>query len=249
MADQEPLNTQKVQPILSVIPEVYYDLIGRVPAGIMTVLGGLWIVSSSHPLGDRGLASLESLDWAPAMVLLALLTMSGYTVGLVLNVGGWAVYRTYRRRLFMRVMKAHRAHFAPLVRRANQQLALHLVEDDSRWSDSDVTTLSYAQLDWLDRSINDHLKRADRHARVILPKLGAEAMLCNNLVAGIVVLAVTNAIWSFPELGVSTRGAVLAVGVVCLTIAAAWHRNQQLLKRQFSLLNDVFGTHSDTVAR
>ena len=239
MTTQGPPEQDKIAQAISVVPEIYYDMISRVPVGIMTVLGTVWLSPPLRPTLD--FEGLKDLGWAPTTVLVGLLLLTAYTVGLLLTQGGHWVYWMYHGALWREEIARHSDQYVPLIRMLNKKLDLHLSTNaDTEW---DVAALSGNAFSRLDHAIHDYLKRADPHSRVILPKLRAEGALCNNLVAGYVVLFLMHAIWTVPAIDIGWRGGVALVLVLALTVSAAWYRNGRVIERHFSLLTAVLSDH------
>jgi hypothetical protein len=98
---------------LSVIPEVYYDLISRVPPGVLVVasLYLLYVPRSSR-------INVEAITASGAALVLAGLLGSGYAVGLLISSLGDNIRQMHRRNDWDVVSKKY-SHLCPaMIRRS-----------------------------------------------------------------------------------------------------------------------------------
>lgn len=215
----------------SMVPEVYYDLISRVPGGTLLLL---WLLQRAGISID--VTQMKDMDWGPSVISLVLLLGGGYVVGMLLTPLGECAFESYRKALWKRRLAGHLG----LVTKFNDQQGLGLPKEGNGTVDLKKSTGQ--ELYRLDRHIHDYLKREDEHARVILPKMRAEAGLCNNLTAAWVVFAVCSA--ALGDISVTFH----AVGFWQLSLLAlpvllsgwgGWTRSGSLTERQYSLLRLV----------
>lgn len=73
--------------ITKLFPDLSYDLIARLPAGVLAVILGFWISGAAW----RDLSWLGSLSWPPAVALLLLLFPFLHTVGVVVSAVSWTL--------------------------------------------------------------------------------------------------------------------------------------------------------------
>jgi len=216
----------------SVIPEIYYDLIARVPAGTLLFL----VIASGGQPSLGKLISATSVG--SAAVFLTLVLLAGYSSGILITRLGSLFHRTYRYRIWRRVLGGERGYAGLITTFNNQFPTLNLPTDDG--GRVAVAMLQAEDVDRLDRVMHDYLKAKDPQAKVLLPKMRAEAALCDHLfvaLIGSVVVVSCALLWS-PQEGLADRLGILATFLAGSTLSAfcAPYRNERLIRRQFSFL-------------
>lgn len=150
----------------SIIPEFYYDLISRIPAGLtliaIVIIGGIssdqrqelitWLVSANHK------------DF-PFLLIFILLICAGYTISIPLSALGAIAHLIYSRKVWKNIENTFCNEIRLLEKHYN--------------SGSDKTKLN--------RLLHDDLKNRNPQAKVILSKMQSEVALCDNLAAAIAI--------------------------------------------------------------
>jgi hypothetical protein len=78
------------------VPQVFYDLIGRVLPGAATILGGLIILSDRRPVGAVDLLTVREVTITSAALLVAAWLFFSYLVGALLGAVAFAVFEDDR---------------------------------------------------------------------------------------------------------------------------------------------------------
>jgi hypothetical protein len=220
-----------VQTLSSMIPEVYFDLISRVPPGVLLVLG---IAYSIRPTLLQDIAPQQTtsgIHEPPYIVLLLLLLGAGYAVGIMLTAFGSIFLKMYGSMQFIKIANS----FSTELRDWIWQLTF-TEQPPTSWD-----SLNKEQCINLYRRLHDHIKSKNRDAARILPKMSAEARLCENTAAACFVFVVLFPIirlFRFHEFHQFWLLLLLLLGFFCSWFAAI-HRNDSFLRRQFSLAEDV----------
>ena len=95
MATEEERDTEGVGAIARLFPDLSYDLIARLPAGILALALGCWVTGSTREV----VAELRTLTWPPAVVFLLLLFPFLHTVGVVVSAVSWTLVAWWLRPL------------------------------------------------------------------------------------------------------------------------------------------------------
>lgn len=159
--------------LAGLVPELYFDLISRVPAGVIL----LAFLATDPDLVTPPIA-LRDLNFAKIVVFAFL----GYAAGLVLNgIGGIALVWTRRWmwRTTLRRDPCARSDIEWFARRQNPDVA-----SSARWTMRE--TDAYA------RHLHDYLRVCHRDFRALLPKLAAETALCANLMVAFLGVALVS---------------------------------------------------------
>jgi hypothetical protein len=216
----------------SLIPEVYVDVISRIPPGTLFVLGLLYAV---RPTLWRDLAPWQTTSGAsvqpPYALLFILLIGGGYSAGIMLTGFGSVLSRFYSHRQFKAVATA----FGKELLGWTWKLAYSLPPPDC-WS-----SVTREQSEVLYRRQHDHLKARSPHAAALLPKMDAEAKLCRNTAAACLsLLILLPAIrWlRYHEFHQMWLLLVLLLGGL-VSYLCALHRNHNFIQRQFSYAEEM----------
>lgn len=215
----------------SLVPEIYYDLIARVPPGSLVVATlFVWL----HPDPHSALIGLRELGWAPVTVLSVIAVGAAYACGELVGPWGDWVSSLYRFRIFRQVSAGH----LPLMTFFRQRFG-----EDVPDQEPDIKKLSDSEVQRIYQQMHDFLKAANEQAKVLLPKSQAEAALCANLCGFVILFLLFSGAWSvshwFFETGappVSWRLVLLLLFGAAVAVRAGWFRSRQLIRRQFSFL-------------
>ena len=80
-------NETKGNDWVTLVPDLFYDLIARIPAGAIVVLFSTWIIVAPTPT-EINIEAIVKLSWAPATILLILLLVFAYATGIFLTAFG-----------------------------------------------------------------------------------------------------------------------------------------------------------------
>jgi hypothetical protein len=165
--------------VMSLIPEVYYDLIARVPAGVVLAIAAAQSILSS--LGR----SLDASAWLTANGILFLTTAAAFLglagiIGILISPIGDRMRSLYWRRSWTAVVVRGPFKAAGSTLRAAGCRLLPRNADWSKLTDSD--------LHGLDRWVGDYLRIRTSYARGLLGKMRAEADMCCYLAASFFLL-------------------------------------------------------------
>ena len=210
--------TDNTSHFISTIPEVYFDLIARVPPG--TFLAVVLFGSLSRD-ASWYVSQVRGMQWGASLAALVLLLGAGFALGVlitplgeVLNRGCWYhVWRTIGQENVSLLNSA----------RGKLKIAFKIREgdpSDEHWN------VVYARLHQL-------LKSADSGANGVLPKMAAELSLCNNsccafAIATLALLARIHC--GRPELYLS-----LLIGMIISRFSAK-KRTKRFIDRHFAYL-------------
>jgi hypothetical protein len=221
----------------SLIPEVYYDLIARVPAGTLLVL-----VALNYFLRSRGLAFPQISTWVSAnsvSVLVAAVGMmgAGGLTGILISPVADLCRRLYWKRGWISVTER-----GPY-REIDQKLKDLGVSFSNR---STWVSMSSTDFHSLDRWMYDYIQEHSERARALLPKLRAEADFCSYMAAAFLILP---AIFLAANVASSISVAHAAISwsnwlgwcLVCwsataLMLYSGAYRTKRLLLRMLSML-------------
>ena len=193
--------------LVSMVPEFYFDLISRVPAGMSLILIVLaYIPPESSPL--REWLVKHALDGTTSILILVMLLVASYSVSVPLTVFGALIHKSHRGV----VCKHAKVIFKPEVSNLENRYGCLLTD--------------YKFL----RLLTDELKSKSSHASFILPKMNAEVSLCNNLAAALMISLFLST--AFSE--VSSDAISFIIIVAIFSILGAAHRFYRLLVRQIS---------------
>jgi len=211
------------------IPEVYYDLIARVPAGGFVVLALLGLY---HPELYRTVIE-GKIETGVAVLLVFVFSVLSYAVGLLLSpLGNWIVER-----FWCRIFAEASCKYKDLIPGIMKDLAIAYYPLPTKGSSENSSSeLAPEQISTSDqygriyRQLHEFLKEADPQAKVVLPKMQAEAALCANLTAGLLLVFVAS-VCRPRDMHLALVWTI--IGLV-LSIWGAWFRNKRLIHRHFS---------------
>jgi len=157
----------------SIVPEFFFDLIARVPPGILLVL---LVLLEFGVLSQTNTDKLFATTGGFVIVLSILLFGAGYSVGIFLSVPGIYIGKLYFKNVWDHFTHTEEA----ILQEISRKLKLNM-----KFANGKPQTRS----DWwrFHRVTHDYLKHKDKDARVMLPKMSAEASLCNNTAAALTV--------------------------------------------------------------
>jgi hypothetical protein len=219
------MNDSPAIPLASLIPEFFYDLIARVPAGAVFVLGVILLTTPETTWTELlGLAHEGKLEGVPFWLLFALLFMLSYAVGILLTLPGWLIRNTYLLWVWRRADRRHGQQIADLA------TSRGLLPTSTTQA---LATLGRSQRGTLYRLLEDELKASDEQARVLLPKMNGEASLCDNLTAAFLLLLLLGLL----RYGCDIKVILIVIPVVWCYIAAPY-RYGSLVDRLLSFAGD-----------
>ncbi len=222
---EESISIPDVKNIPTLIPEIYYDLIARFPAGCILV-GGL-VVLLVHGRVCSGLDKLLTMSSAIALGGLVIYITLAYAAGLLLSSCGALLNAVYWPQVFRTVAAA----YDDVLVESCKEFGIDTQDKDGRIN---ASLLSRAQCARLYRMGHEYLKRKDLEARLVLPKMQAEAGLVTTLACTVIL---GFAAYGLIEHDIPSRRALGVGGVLFVAgVASASHRTRRLFERQFSYL-------------
>ncbi|MGH9759563.1 MAG: hypothetical protein ACREDR_02540 [Blastocatellia bacterium] len=239
---------------VTVIPELYYDLICRVPAGAYLIVGLLTLLGVEV---GRGLESFRDSSW-PVIVGTAILFVgASYVVGILLTpIGHGAGHLLLNPHIWTRIasesnypqmiktfvdMQNHGTQTARRSKEAveGQEAVVPAFEKNKLarwrfiflWHRDDPNRILY-------RFISLYVMSRSEHARLILPKMMAEAALCNHLMAASLVwMTCFCALRGFGIFSaVDRRSVAVGAAVLVFSTVASSYRFSQMVRRQLAFL-------------
>lgn len=215
------------------IPEMYFDVIGRIAPGAFLSLVILAVL-----LPDFGTAvdAFEKLEWGPSLVFLVLLLFASYAVGLLISPVGILGNRGLWRPAWDSAV-------------ASGFCLLQEVEEDLRlgFKLDLLTPLTLNQHGILYRHLHELLKIRQLEAKLLLPRVAAELSLALNFLTAfcltLVLLALHRIVWYWPSFArAASPSPSILIPVVLLVLGivvsryAARDRTNHLVKRHFAYL-------------
>jgi len=228
MGDVEDKLTQAA----SLVPEVYYDLIARIPAGLTLFLGGL-LVTGVLESQAWSLETFRTFNWAPSAGLLALVLAASYVLGILVTPWGYPVRERYYHATWVRLLP----DYADLLAKHQGKFGMAIPLQDLQ-----TGNVTDRLLRRLYGGMHDYLKGSNSQANLILPKMTGEASLCEHLVP--VSLALAGALIGSCLLryGWAALNPNLLLGVLswlalgAASFRAGQFRYERLLRRHFDFL-------------
>jgi hypothetical protein len=247
MSDEERVGGKKEEDLksgaASLIPEVYYDLIARVPAGTLLVLFTLDTFLKSHRLTVPQASTWLSANSVPILVLAVVVMGSGGLVGIVISPLADLCRSFYWKRAWLAVTEK-----GPYKEIDEKLKNLGQLGFPSR---SSWPSLSTADFHGLDRWMYDYIQENSERARTLLPKLRAEADFCSYLAAAFLIFPIVREIGS-ATLQLSSASTPSSLSQMPWTQACAWsaaswfvtvllsfsgaYRTKRLILRMLSML-------------
>ncbi len=233
---------------VSIVPEIYFDLISRVPPGTLLALGIGWSVGAFNQEGV--FARLPSLNagWPGLITFLALFLPAGYVLGLLMT----GLAKLHQDRYLTKVWRQEEVLYGDLIARFRTKVlslgALDLEKLERLYPGEDgerIVHSTYFQS--LHRHIHDYVKYSMPEASALLPKMSGEANLCDNVVVAcclIVIAVVLRPLAYLPSLDHfgslftlrRLQQLLILAGVVFVARAGAKFRHRQLIRRELSFL-------------
>lgn len=209
---------QLTSKLSALVPEIYYDLIARVPVGI--VLAAVLTFFLATPLSV--LSPIERLSWPTGTILLALLLIVSNSVGLIITPFGELFYNLFAPSIWNRVQREH-----PELYEKVHHFGLEFPRKASRDEILRFTS-----------QFGDLLMAFDNQAGQVTTKMRAEVAFCNNLAAGLLVTDLFLFLLSLSKGHTMDQlrtlcAMLLASGFVVL---AGWSVQLQFLRRRVSML-------------
>ena len=230
--------------LVTLVPEVYYNLIAWVSPGTFLIVVIIWIFHF-----DKSLEFLtrKEINWAVITGFLIFLLGAGNIVGILISpLGDWLHRKTYRYCIWKEFSK--RKENENLLSYLDKEYNLGGYPDPTKdcWEDEDKK-----KIDLFDRLAHDLVKQLDPQAKVIIPKIQAEAALCNNLLAAslilLVILIPLIIIRVFVNYYCTQQFLDACIPLfLCIVLAlfsyfAGKHRGKRLISREFSFLRLCIG--------
>lgn len=211
--------SETIQDGLKRIPEFYYDLIARIPAGALLLAG----TAVGYFREDTWAMFLAlGASWAASTAAVGVLTMFSYVAGILLSgIGDLLAFVT-------RWITWHRLQSNPTVEAFYDYAErIELLKQGQRTHFSRHVLPTF-------RRLHDELKRTNAEASVILPKMSAEAALCHNVLSCCLVLIVAG---RFEPASFGRPGEVLVASTAALATLSGFQRTYAASARTLSYLN------------
>ena len=154
------------------VPELYYDLIARLPAGIVFWLLVIALLFSTHPSLTPSV-SADTLQAIPFGSLLVLLLVVAYVTGMIIVPMSVVVRRIYGSFVWRRLYVMHPARVRVLFER---------LAPDNFETRVPLEKVQRAHFDALHQLLYERVKLDHALAKILLPKMSAEVRLCENVV-------------------------------------------------------------------
>lgn len=212
----------------SLVPEIYYDLIARVPPGAFLVIAAMRIQGAF----SAGKAfDLGNIKWETAAILLIFLLITGYVAGVVITAVAHSLSLLYKGWVWKRSAVPYKEVIENFV-----DNKFHLGLNIKGWKNLDGDDFYR-----IHRQVQDYLESENDQAKLILPKMRAESALCDNLLASLALLFCF--VLFRKASGQNLEGWIGSLTIIflssCLVFWAACYRAAQLIRRQFSFLRIV----------
>jgi hypothetical protein len=101
MSDEQKDDGEGVGAITKLFPDLSYDLIARLPAGVLAMALACWVTGSTREV----VTELRTLTWPPAVVFLLFLFPFLHTVGVVVSAVSWTLVAWWLRPLVYRYLQ------------------------------------------------------------------------------------------------------------------------------------------------
>lgn len=159
----------------AIIPEFYYDLISRIPAGtILLSIIGISVLSQAQMLELKTWLFSGNIEGFPFVLIFIIFFCASYVISIPLTMFGAIVRILYSRAVWNLIKKTYPMEVQKLEKRYKSKA------NESRFY----------------RLIHDDLKQSNRHALVLLPKMSAEVSLCDNMTAALLLASLFIAVFS-----------------------------------------------------
>lgn len=229
MVDKEEDDESPKEPKwLYLIPEIYFDLISRVPPGILAILIFMWM---NGYLCSARLKTVLDLTATSAALLSIFLISAGYVLGVLMTPAG--IHITYRlsASLYKSLYSQTKNEWTSGIR--------NLVGDDP----ANNASSKWKKFRLRDDKLHNYLKTKDAKTSSLMTKMRAEATLCDHvalvlqsaLIASLAVLLSRSLTSANPVVCVDPRltyGNVLTLLIMAiLALYASRHRHLQVFQR------------------
>ncbi|MBI3089294.1 MAG: hypothetical protein HYY96_01390 [Candidatus Tectomicrobia bacterium] len=246
MADEEKLSSI-ASPIANLVPEIFYDLICRVPPGTALALFVMWMLDMFKMGGVFSVDKFIAIKFAPLVILFSLLIGLGYVIGIILTPIGDLLHRIYwifncskysslpdKTKTWVNntFKELNIPYIFPIVRTAQERRT-----NQERRAHQEKPTAQETHYRRIDGYLHDFLKTENPQAKQVLAKMRAEAALCHNLAAALIIMILVPSYISYSYSSYWRTTLLLALFVILvLSIWAGYHRQARLIARQLSFL-------------
>jgi hypothetical protein len=231
------------------VPELYFDLIGRIPPGLFLSLV-LLIPFASDSQWFKG--DVSKIDWSPSLIAFVLLFVASYSIGLLISPVG----KRINKGAWDSAWQVAARNEIPLLKKAQPYLNLDIqFEDGGAWEN-----LTPQQRGLVYRHMHELLKVNLPEAKLLLPRLAAELTFALNF---IIVIPLASALlfihwtslhwpvwhieaWRSPNLYVATSILLLAF---FSSRYSAKERTQHLVERHFAFLGAYLNENQAPVGK
>jgi hypothetical protein len=234
--------------VASLVPEAYYDLIARVPAGTLLVLFAAACLLRGFGWSLPQASAWLSASSVPVLIAAGAVIGIGGLTGILISPIASICRRFYWKKAWVTVlgMRAFYDAEKKILNRAHLELP----------KDKSLSTFESSDFEGIDRWIYDYIQDNSPLARALLPKMRAEADLCSYLSAAFLLLPVVHlVIWAslslssqapFPHVSWPIVLAVLIWYAASWTVAAVLcfagaYRTQRLILRMVSMFMVIVG--------
>jgi hypothetical protein len=150
----------------AIIPEFYFDIISRIPAGtVLLLIIVITSLSQAQMLELKTWLLSGKIEGFPFTIVFVLFFCLGYVMSIPLTMFGALVHILYNRIILHLIKKSYPKEVQAL---------------EAKY-EAEINKSKFYRL------IHDELKQRNRHAMVLLPKMSAEASLCDNLTAALIL--------------------------------------------------------------
>jgi hypothetical protein len=219
-------DSQDISKSASLVPEIFYDVIARIPPGTLLALAviSLLKVDLFSSNGGYPLSGPNSINVATATILGILLLMAGYVIGLLLTQIGAGIHHIY-------IVWFWRSWCNP-----DDYKAYVAIATNYRVPGLEAEAERHIY-ECIDRELHEYVKKGNNSASTIIPKMRAEMALCLNLAAGVLIYTICYTFAKSP--GELWKKALLILAIFSLTISAAIFREHQLLRRTLAYVGQI----------
>lgn len=194
------------------VPQVFYDMIGRVAPGAATLLAGLVLLTNQTPLDAIALLTGKETISTPAALVIAAWLLASYLVGSLLGAVAFATFKDDRCNRGLGDVLIGLWGVFTRTEDAKQCRKLGTIKaDEPTGKEIGESNLSY---------VYDYILLRDAGAGGRLAKLRAEIHMCRVFVLACIGLGTVYAIQHFPLIG--TGGFWLTL-ILLVAIARAWY--------------------------
>jgi len=229
------IGKQKSEPIswTSLLPEFYYDLISRIPSGIIFIIGIAYTLNNKIFTDLMPQVKDKQLIEPPYLIIFILLLVAGYISGLVfLTTFGDCLGKGF-----------YRSQYRDNLEKYSPEKSKWILKK-ADMSQKSVGKLNNKEIDKVFQIHHDYTKKIYPYASSRLSKSQAEAKLCINTSAAFILLSILTVlkviclIWKelFKEIIILAILAITFFVIAFFSRRAAIKRNERFL----SLLDSFF---------